>query len=253
MAVDLSELVAYCNHYMAIDAVGDFTVNGLQVAGRSPVATIVSGVTACQALLDEAAADGADLVLVHHGYFWKGEDPALVGMKGRRIRTLMQADISLLAYHLPLDRHPEVGNNAELARVLGVEPTEAFGELEGAAIGLGGSLAAATEPEAFVAGVDATLSTRSLHVAGPQTTVRRIALCSGGAPDLVADAAEAGYDLYLTGESNERATHMAREMGIHFVAAGHHATERLGAAALGRHLADRYGLSHRFIDVPNPA
>ncbi|MFB6260310.1 MAG: Nif3-like dinuclear metal center hexameric protein, partial [Thiohalorhabdaceae bacterium] len=149
--------------------------------------------------------------------------------------------------------HPEVGNNAELARVLGVEPAEPFGELEGASIGLGGSLRAATDPRSFIAHVDDALETRSLHVAGPQWTIRRIALCSGGAPDLVADAAEAGYDLYLTGESNERATHMAREMGIHFVAAGHHATERLGAAALGGHLADRYGLAHRFIDVPNPA
>ncbi|MEF8794337.1 Nif3-like dinuclear metal center hexameric protein [Thiohalorhabdus sp.] len=253
MAVDRDELVAYCNDYLAVDAVGDFTVNGLQVAGCTPVSTIVSGVTACQALLDEAVAGGADLVLVHHGYFWKGEDPALVGMKGRRVRTLMQAGMSLLAYHLPLDRHPEVGNNAGLARVLGVEPAEPFGELEGAAVGLGGHLAAATEPRSFVAGVDESLGTRSLHVAGPQTTVRRIALCSGGAPDLVADAAQAGYDLYLTGESNERATHMAREMGIHFVAAGHHATERLGVAALGSHLAERYGLWHRFVDIPNPA
>ena len=253
MPVDLKELVAYCDDYLAIDAVGDFTVNGLQVEGRPEVGRIVSGVTACQALLDEAVADGADLVLVHHGYFWKGEDPALVGMKGRRVRTLMQADMSLLAYHLPLDRHPVVGNNAELARVLGVGATEPFGELGGAAIGLGGSLAEARDPAEFVAGVDDALATRSLHVAGPQAAIRRVALCSGGAPDLVAEAAEAGYDLYLTGESNERATHMAREMGIHFVAAGHHATERLGAPALGAHLAERFGLGHRFVDIPNPA
>lgn len=253
MAADLKDLVAYCDDYLDIGAVGDFTVNGLQVEGRPEVNRIISGVTACQALLDEAVADGADLVLVHHGYFWKGEDPALVGMKGRRVRTLMRADISLLAYHLPLDRHPVVGNNAELARVLGVGNSEPFGELAGAAIGLGGELAAPLEPAAFVQHVDTALDTRSLHVAGPQATIRRVALCSGGAPDLVAEAAEAGFDAYLTGESNERATHMAREMGIHFVAAGHHATERLGAAALGTHLAERFGLSQRFVDIPNPA
>jgi dinuclear metal center YbgI/SA1388 family protein len=253
MPVDLKALVAYCDDYLDVGAVGDFTVNGLQVEGRSEVSRIVSGVTACQALLDEAVADGADLVLVHHGYFWKGEDPALVGMKGRRVRTLMQADMSLLAYHLPLDRHPEVGNNAELARVLGVGAREPFGELAGAAIGLGGELTEPMGPEAFLAMVDDALATRSLHVAGPQGAIRRVALCSGGAPDLVAEAAEAGFDLYLTGESNERATHMAREMGIHFVAAGHHATERLGAAALGAHLAEGFGLGHRFVDIPNPA
>jgi dinuclear metal center YbgI/SA1388 family protein len=253
MPADLKDLVAYCDDYLDIDAVGDFTVNGLQVEGRAEVNRIVSGVTACQALLDEAVAEGADLVLVHHGYFWKGEDPALVGMKGRRVRTLMRADISLLAYHLPLDRHPVVGNNAELARVLGVASGEPFGELGGAAIGLGGELAEPLAPESFVQHVDSALDTRSLHVAGPQTAIRRVALCSGGAPDLVAEAAEAGFDAYLTGESNERATHMAREMGIHFLAAGHHATERLGAAALGAHLAGRFGLSHRFVDIPNPA
>lgn len=253
MPADLKELVAYCDDYLDVGAVEDFTVNGLQVEGRSRVARIVSGVTACQALLDEAVADGADLVLVHHGYFWKGEDPALTGMKGRRVRTLMGADMSLVAYHLPLDRHPVVGNNAELARVLGLGAAAPFGHLGGAAIGLGGSLAEAMDPLGFVARVDEVLDTHSLHVAGSPSSIRRVALCSGGAPDLVAEAAAGGYDLYLTGESNERATHMARELGIHFVAAGHHATERLGAAALGAHLAERFGLDHRFVDVPNPA
>ncbi|HKJ71765.1 MAG TPA: Nif3-like dinuclear metal center hexameric protein [Gammaproteobacteria bacterium] len=253
MAADLKDLVAYCDDYLDIGAVGDFTVNGLQVEGRPRVERMVSGVTACQALLDEAVADGADLVLVHHGYFWKGEDPALVGMKGRRVRTLMQADMSLLAYHLPLDRHPEVGNNAGLARALGVGEPEPFGELGGVAIGLGGMLAEPAAPADFLARTERALDTRTLHVAGPQDEIRRVALCSGGAPDLVAEAAAAGFDLYLTGESNERATHMARELGIHFVAAGHHATERLGAADLGAHLADRFGLSHRFVDIPNPA
>jgi len=253
MAADLNELIAYCDDYLDVGAVTDFTVNGLQVEGRPRVERIVSGVTACQALLDEAVAEEADFVLVHHGYFWKGEDPALTGMKGRRVRTLMQADMSLAAYHLPLDRHPVVGNNAELARVLGVGAVEPFGDLGGVPIGLGGSLAEARDPLDFVAGVDEALGARSLHVPGSQTTVRRVALCSGGAPDLLAEAAEAGYDLYLTGESNERVTHMAREMGVHFVAAGHHATERLGAAAMGAHLAERFGLAHRFVDIPNPA
>ncbi len=221
--------------------------------GSHTVSKIVSGVTACQALLDQAVEVGADLVLVHHGYFWKGEDPRVVGMKGRRLRTLLNTGTSLLAYHLPLDRHPEVGNNAELARVLDIRRTRPFGELGRAAIGLGGVLGRQETAPHFLRRVEETLETGVLHVAGPQQTVRRVAVCSGGAPDLAGEAAAAGYDLYLTGESNERVTHVAREAGIHFVAAGHHATERLGVQALGRHLARHFGLDHLFIDVPNPA
>ena len=253
MAADLEELVAYCDSVLDIGAVEDFSPNGLQVAGRDRVERVVSGVTACQALLDEAVDRGADLVLVHHGYFWKGEDPVLTGMKGRRIRTLMQADMSLVAYHLPLDRHAELGNNAGLARVLGITPEAGFGDLGGALIGLGGRLAEAEEPDAFRKRVERVLDTHALHVPGHQDTVRRIAVCSGGAPDLITEAAAGGYDLYLTGESNERVTHAARELGIHFLAAGHHATERLGVQALGDRLAERFGLEHTFVDIPNPA
>ncbi len=253
MAADLRELVAYCDGLLDIDAVVDFSPNGLQVEGTHRVQRIVSGVTACQALLDEAVAAEADLVLVHHGYFWKGEDSVLAGMKGRRIATLMGSHMSLVAYHLPLDRHPDVGNNAELARVLGVAPEAGFGELGGTAIGLGGGLGADEDPDDFRRRVEETLSTRALHVSGPQYRIRRVAICSGGAPDLIGEAAAAGHDLFLTGESNERVTHAARELGIHFLAAGHHATERLGVQALGQHLAERFGLRHTFVDIPNPA
>jgi dinuclear metal center YbgI/SA1388 family protein len=253
MAVDLHELAAYCDNLLDIEAVQDFSPNGLQVEAGSTVSRIVSGVTACQALLDESVAAEADLVLVHHGYFWKGEDPCLVGMKGRRVATLFNHGISLLAYHLPLDRHPTLGNNAGLAEALGVAQTEPFGALGGVPIGLGGRLSQPQEPEGFLSRVEEALGTRAVHVAGPQARIGSVALCSGGAPDLVAEAAEAGYDLYLTGESNERATHMAREMGIHFVAAGHHATERFGAKALGEHLAHHFSLAHAFIEIPNPA
>jgi len=253
MATDLHELVAYCDRLLDIHAVEDFSPNGLQVEGKDKVDRIISGVTACQALLEEAVSAEADLVLVHHGYFWKGEDPVLTGMKGRRIATLMRSSMSLLAYHLPLDRHPGVGNNAELARVLGVAPEAGFGELGDTAIGLGGNLAADEDPEDFCQRVEETLSTRALHVSGPQSRIRGVAICSGGAPDLIGEAAAAGYDLFLTGESNERVTHAARELGIHFLAAGHHATERLGVQALGQNLAERFGLRHTFVDIPNPA
>lgn len=249
----LHDLVAYCDAYLDVGAVEDFSPNGLQVEGTATVGRIVSGVTACQAFLDAAVAEGADAVVVHHGYFWKGEDARVVGMKRRRLETLLSTGTSLLAYHLPLDRHPEVGNNAELARLLGVGEGEPFGHLKGVAIGLGGTLAAPAEPEAFVARVEQQLETRVVHVAGPQAEIRRVALCSGGAPELVEEAAAAGYDAFITGESSEPATHVAREMGIHFLAAGHHATERGGPAALGAHLAERFGLAHRFIDIPNPA
>lgn len=247
------ELVRYCDDYLDVGALEDFSPNGLQVEGSATVGTLVSGVTACQALLDAAVAEGADMVLVHHGYFWKGEEPRVVGMKRHRLETLLSTGTSLLAYHLPLDRHPEVGNNAELARRLGVGERQPFGHLKGVAIGLGGTLAAPLEPEALVAHVEGRLDTPVVHVAGPQAEIRRVALCSGGAPELVAEAAQEGYDAFLTGESSEPATHVAREMGIHFLAAGHHATERGGPAALGAHLAERFGLRHRFIDIPNPA
>lgn len=247
------ELVRYCDDYLDTAAVEDFSPNGLQVEGAATVGTLVSGVTACQALLDAAVAEGADMVLVHHGYFWKGEDARVVGMKRRRLETLLSTGTSLLAYHLPLDRHPEVGNNAELARLLEVGERRPFGHLKGVAIGLGGALAEPLDPEGFVARAEQRLEARAVHVAGPQAEIRRVALCSGGAPELVEEAAREGYDCFLTGESSEPATHVAREMGIHFVAAGHHATERGGPAALGAHLAERFGLAHQFIDIPNPA
>jgi dinuclear metal center YbgI/SA1388 family protein len=247
------ELARYCHELLDVDAVQDFSPNGLQVEGVATVGRLVSGVTACQAFLDAAVAEGADAVLVHHGYFWKGEDARVVGMKRRRLETLLSTGTSLLAYHLPLDRHPEVGNNAELARMLGVSGAEPFGHLQGVAIGRGGSLPDPLGPEAFVARVEEALATRAVHVAGPQAEIRRVALCSGGAPELVAEAAEGGYDCFVTGESSEPATHVAREMGVHFVAAGHHATERGGPAALGEHLAQRFGIEHRFINIPNPA
>ena len=253
MPVALEDLVAYCDDYLEVGAVEDFTPNGLQVEGSPEVGRIVSGVSACQALLDKAAGQEADLVLVHHGYFWKGEDPRVVGIKARRLGVLLGSGMSLLAYHLPLDRHPVVGNNAELARTLGLRETVPFGELGGVPIGLAGVLDEGLEPDAFLGRVADSLETRTLHVAGPQRTIRSVAVCSGGAPDLAGEAAAAGYDLYLTGESNERVTHVAREAGIHFVAAGHHATERLGVQALGAHLAGRFGVEHRFIDIPNPA
>ncbi len=231
----------------------DYAPNGLQVEGRSGIQRLMTGVTASQALLDEAVAWRADAVLVHHGYFWKGEDPRVRGMKARRLRTLLEAGINLFAYHLPLDAHPELGNNAQLARRLGLEVSGSFGT--GTALDLG-YLGQLPEPEplhAFVRRVAEALGREPQVVDGGGHPVFRVAWCTGAAQGFIDAAADQGVDLYLSGEISEPTVHVARERGLHYLAAGHHATERYGVQALGAHLAQRFDLMHRFVDVDSPA
>ncbi len=245
---ELNEIVAYCEQRLDAAAFDDYCPNGLQVEGRQTVQTLVSGVTASQALLEAALAAGADLVLVHHGYFWRGEAYPLVGMKGRRIRTLMRADMGLLAYHLPLDAHPELGNNRQLGLRLG------FGQcapVDGLLWGV--ELAQALSADDLVARVAAALGRTPLVVGPAPQPLRRIAWCTGAAQGQIEQAAAAGFEAFISGEISEQTLHQANELGILFLAAGHHATERYGVQALGGELAERFGLSHRFIDLPNPA
>ncbi|MDO8861373.1 Nif3-like dinuclear metal center hexameric protein [Haliea sp. E1-2-M8] len=253
MPVDLQQLVAYTDNLLQAERFADYCPNGLQVQGRSQVERIVSGVTACQPLLDAAAELGADLVLVHHGFFWRGEAQPVVGMKRRRLGRLLLHDISLLAYHLPLDAHPELGNNAQLGELLGIldqQPLDA-GNPEG--VGCIGSLPAPLPAAALVAQL-ATLTGRApLHIGDSAAPVQRIAWCTGAAQSYIGAAVAAGADLFLTGEVSEQTVHIAREEGLQFIAAGHHATERYGVQALGAHLAARFGLEHRFVDIDNPA
>lgn len=244
----LIDIVTYCNQRLDVDAFDDYCPNGLQVEGRAEVASIVSGVTASQALLDAAAETGADLLLVHHGYFWRGEPAPLVGMKGRRLKTLFAADISLLAYHLPLDAHPELGNNRQLGLRLGFD---AGAPVDGLLWGQGLDQPMAASD--LAARVASALGRTPLMIGSPDAALARVAWCTGAAQGMIVQAAAAGFDAFISGEISEQTVHEAQELGILYLSAGHHATERYGVQALGDELADRFALQHRFIDIDNPA
>lgn len=251
MAIPLGTLVAEANQFLDIRSISDYCPNGLQVEGRPQVQRLVSGVTASQALLDAAVEQQADAILVHHGYFWKGEDPRVLGMRQRRLKTLLVNDISLLAYHLPLDLHPEVGNNTGLARLLNIRIEGSLEPENPQALGRVGSLAEPVTAQAFYARITQALGREPLMIESTKP-IRRVAWCSGGAPGYIEQAAAAGVDAYITGESSEAAVHWARENNLSFFAAGHHATERCGVQALGEYLARTFGLEHQFIDCPCP-
>lgn len=251
MSIALSVLVEEASRYLAVSGMPDYCPNGLQVEGRAEVRRIVSGVTASQALLDAAVEAGADLVLVHHGYFWKSENPCVVGSKQRRLKMLLTHEMSLLAYHLPLDVHPEVGNNVQLARRLGVLVEGPLEPGNPRSVGLVGSLPEPMEPLDFARRVAHVLQREPLLIEAARP-IRRLAWCTGAAQGYIEQAIAAGVDAYLTGEVSESTVHSARENGISFLAAGHHATERYGVQALGDYLASRFSIEHRFIDCPNP-
>ncbi|SDK87156.1 Nif3-like dinuclear metal center hexameric protein [Pseudomonas indica] len=251
MAIALSTLVEEADRYLTAARIQDYCPNGLQVEGRPQVRRIVSGVTASQALLDAAVEADADVVLVHHGYFWKNENPCVVGIKQRRLKTLLNHDISLLAYHLPLDVHPEVGNNVQLARVLDLIVEGPLEPDNPRSVGLVGALAEPLAPRDFARRVHEALGREPLLIDG-EGPIRRIAWCTGAAQGYIDQAVAAGVDAYLTGEVSEPTVHAARENGISFIAAGHHATERYGVQALGDYLARRFAIEHLFVDCPNP-
>lgn len=251
MAIELSALIKRADHYLNAAKIADYCPNGLQVEGRGHVRKIVSGVTASQELIDAAVAAEADLILVHHGYFWKGENPCVVGMKQRRLKTLLRHDISLLAYHLPLDVHPLIGNNVQLAERLGIVVEGPLEPENPRNVALVGSLPEALDPVEFAARVEVVLGREPLLVDG-QKPIRRVGWCTGGGQGYIDQAIAAGVDLYLTGEASEQTFHSARENGISFIAAGHHATERYGVQALGDYLAREFNIEHLFIDCPNP-
>jgi dinuclear metal center YbgI/SA1388 family protein len=251
MAIALTTLVEEADRFLGAARISDYCPNGLQVEGRPQVRRIVSGVTASQALLDAAVEAEADVVLVHHGYFWKGEDACITGMKRRRLQTLLSNDISLLAYHLPLDVHAEVGNNVQLARQLDITVEGPLDPNNPKVVGLLGSLAEPMSARDFARRVQEVLGREPLLVEG-QGMVRRIGWCTGGGQGYIDNAIAAGVDLYLTGEASEQTFHSARENGVGFIAAGHHATERYGVQALGDYLARRFAIEHLFIDCPNP-
>lgn len=249
----LNELVTYLNRLLAVENFSDYCPNGLQVQGRAEVQTLIGGVTACQALLNAAVEYQADALLVHHGYFWKGEDPRIIGPRYHRLRTLLRHDLSLLAYHLPLDAHPLYGNNMQLAAQLGFIVEGSFGPPgRGPALGCVGTLAQPTSGLEFATRIAATLNRPPLHLPGAAPLIRRLAWCTGAAQSFLEAAIEQHVDAFLTGEISEPTVHLARESGLHYFAAGHHATERYGVQALGAHLAEQFGLQFTFVDVANP-
>ena len=242
------DLICDLNTLLTPENYHDYAPNGLQVEGRSEVVRIVTGVSACQELINKAIELEADLLLVHHGWFWKREDPRITGIKGRRVRTLIAADMNLAGYHLPLDDHPELGNNALLGKALGFAEAGRFGDL---ALGRLGTTPPVTAAE-LARRITDKLKREPLVVGPLNKTIRRIAWCSGAAQDMLEEAAACGCDAFVSGEISERTTHIAREAGITYFAAGHHATERFGIEALGKWIAREKGLEVTFVDIDNP-
>jgi len=252
MSVALTDLIRYLDDCLEPARFRDYCPNGLQVEGRPQVARLVTGVTASQSLVDQAISRGADAILVHHGYFWQGEAPEVVGIKRRRLAALLSNEVSLLAYHLPLDAHPQLGNNARLGQLMGLLECELLQPGDPASVGNVGNLPEAVTAGQLVDRLEQITGRSALHIGNGEEQVRRVAWCTGAAQGYIEAAVVAGADIFVTGEVSEQTVHIAREEGIHFVAAGHHATERFGVQALGEHLAQKFPLEHHFIDVDNP-
>jgi len=244
-----TELATYLNQYLDVSRFRDYCPNGLQVEGRAEVRTIVTGVTASLDLVRAAVERGADALLVHHGYFWRGEDPCVTGTRRERLALLLKKELNLFAFHLPLDVHPEVGNNMQLARVLELPYAGRFGEQD---LGAHGAFARPITLGELARRIAERLE-RAPQIIGNETKpLHRVAWCTGAAQNYLEDAVRLGVDAFISGEISEQTVHLARESGVAYIAAGHHATERYGIRALGEHLAARFGVAHHFIDIPNP-
>lgn len=239
----------YLNDLLNVQQFHDYCPNGLQVEGQAPIQILVSGVTASRALLEAALDLHADTIIVHHGYFWRGEDACLRGIKRQRIATLIQHNINLYAYHLPLDAHAELGNNTQLGKKLDITEEGRFGEHDIAAYGSFQNPLNLDELDNLLSSV---LRRKPLIISDSSKTVQHIAWCTGAAQGYFDEAIRLGVDAFITGEISEQNVHTARESGTAFISAGHHATERYGIQALGDHIARKFGITHHFIDVENP-
>jgi dinuclear metal center YbgI/SA1388 family protein len=245
-------LVQYCNELLESTRFRDYCPNGLQVEGRAEIVRLVTAVTASLQAIEAARDLQADALLVHHGYFWKGEDAVLVGMKRRRVEQLLDAGINLLAYHLPLDAHAELGNNAQLARVLNIQQPAALDPTGRASLVWLGQLPQAMPMAVLAEHVSTSLDRQPLVIDSGQNNLQRVAWCTGAAQNAIEQAAAVGADVYISGEVSEQTVHAARELGISYVAAGHHATERYGVQALGEHLAEQFQLECHYVELDNP-
>lgn len=248
--VALTEITSFCDTYLEAESFKDYCPNGLQVEGRAKVGHVVSAVTASLAAIEAAIEQQADVLMVHHGYFWKGESPVITGMKGQRIRMLIENGISLVAYHLPLDAHPEIGNNAQLARRLRFESAKPADSDEGLLWQV--ELPAKTNACSLSQTIAGALGREPLHIPGGPIEFDRIGWCTGAAQSYIEQAAKLGLQAFISGEISEHTTHAARELGIHYFSAGHHATERYGVQALGQLVAEKFDITHEFIEISNP-
>lgn len=247
--VDRVTLLTYLDELLSADAFNDYAPNGLQIEGASQIKKIVTGVTANKALIDAAIIQGADTILVHHGYFWRNEDPRIIGMKKRRIELLLKHNMNLIGYHLPLDAHPILGNNAQLGKLMEVSIDGYAGTGNLVAYG---NLERAMSISDFANLLENKLNRPPLVVGSHQKSIKNIAWCTGAAQSYLQVAIDLAVDAFVSGEISEQTTHMALENNIVYFSAGHHATERYGVQALGAHLAEKYGLSHQFIEIENP-
>lgn len=253
MAAKLEAIVAECDRLLNIQGFTDYCPNGLQVEGKHEVQRVVAGVTASQRFIEQAIEAGADAILVHHGFFWRGEAPAIVGIKRKRIAALLAHDVSLLAYHLPLDAHAQLGNNVQLARRLGIQVDGCVQQGDAKGLLWHGHLDQAVSAGDFSSLIETRLQRVPLHLASTRNQpIRTLAWCSGGAQGYIEGAADLGVDAYLSGEASEQTFHLARERDIHYFGAGHHATERYGVQALAEHLGRQFDLQWQFIDIDNP-
>jgi len=251
--VDARLLLRHLDATLQPERFQDYGPNGLQVEGRAQVRHLVSGVTASRELIERAIEAGADAILVHHGLFWRGQSACVTGWMKQRLALLLAHDVNLLAYHLPLDAHPSLGNNAQLAQRLGFTPlADGWGRFGEQDLGFVGHTDC-PDASALAAQVQQRLGRPVTLIDAPGRPLRRIGWCSGGAQDYFEAAIAAGVDAFITGELSEPQTHLARECGVAYLACGHHATERYGAPALGAAVAAELGLTHQFIDIPNPA
>ncbi|SMN15215.1 FIG137478: Hypothetical protein YbgI [uncultured Candidatus Thioglobus sp.] len=243
--INNKELEKYINNYLNIAKFEDYCPNGLQIEGKSDIGKIISGVSANQALIDQAIDEKADAILVHHGFFWKGEDQVLTGIKKNRIKALLENDINLFAYHLPLDAHPIVGNNIQLALRFNIQNPQPIGDT----LVWQGEVDA---PLSEVAQSVMNITSRTPLVFGAKDKqINKISWCSGGAQSYVKFAIEAGADCFITGEVSEQIPAICKENNIAFIAAGHHATERYGVQALAQHLSQQFELDYQYIDIDN--
>nr|WP_174506452.1 Nif3-like dinuclear metal center hexameric protein [Acinetobacter sp. Marseille-Q1620] len=248
----LSDIIAWCNQTLKAHEFRDYAPNGLQIEGTAEVRKILCAVTASQDAIDAAISAKADLLLVHHGYFWKGEPYPITGMRGNRIKSLIKHDISLVGYHLPLDSHPTLGNNAAIAEILELENIEALDPSERNPIGNIGYLNKPISPHDFKTFLSERLGFDAIHLDAQKTNIQKVGFCTGAAQDFITKAAEQNCDAYISGEVSERTFYEAKELDVHYYACGHHATERYGVQRLAKAISEQFNIEYSYFELNNP-